>query len=114
MLTNKQINETETIYQIIDSGKIYDDLINQIRKLLHNEYFGQSVYLEWLLFRWTILRKDKQHLPKRHVSLNEAVTREQRFSFKKGDWECTNCRYHNFHKNIICRSCNSIHPCVIT
>ena len=94
MLTNKQINETETIYQIIDSGKIDDDLINEIRKLLHNEYFHQSCYLEWLLFRWSILRNDKQHLPKRHVSLNDAVTREKRFSFKKGDLQYTHRKKH--------------------
>ena len=89
MLSNRQINDTEAVYLIIDSGKIEGDLINEIRKLLHNEYFEQYCYLDWLLCRWTIIRKDKQHLPQKYVSLNETVvTREKGFSSKKGDWEC--------------------------
>ena len=83
MLTNKQINDTEAVCLIIDSGKINGDLINEIRKRLRNEYFEQYCYLDWLLCRWTVIRKDKQHLPKKYVSLNEAVIRESRFLLKR-------------------------------
>ena len=45
MLSNKQINDTEAAYLIIDSGKINDDLINEIRKLLHNDFLSNIVIL---------------------------------------------------------------------
>ena len=68
MLDYNTITLTEAIYITLDSGYVNDIVANEIRENIYKDNFEQHCYLEWLLNRWTLLRKSKYDLPKRKMS----------------------------------------------
>ena len=62
-LTNIEIIEAEAIFLCIDWGVISEEKAKEIMINIKNKSWEQYVYLEWLLLRWTLLRKDHKHLP---------------------------------------------------
>jgi hypothetical protein len=117
MLNDDQITEAECVYLSIDSGGLSDDAIFKCREYIYNKCHEQHVYLEWLLIRWTNLRKGFTHLPKRVENTNTGITftlvKQKKLNnyrkYKNGDWICNNCGDHQFSKNTICRMCNTTH-----
>ena len=109
MLSEDKITETEAVYISIDSGMLTDEIIFELRDNIYNANFEQHCYLEWLLIRWTILRKNPQHLPKRIVKLDTSIknTTHKKIKFKPGDWLCNICNDHQFANNKYCRMCNT-------
>ena len=68
MLSNKQLNQVESLFLDIDSKKIdrkYYYLINETVNMVFTINPYQGEYLLWLLNRWVLLRNNKSHLPKR-------------------------------------------------
>ena len=116
MLTDTEITETESVFLALDSGDLTDEIIFKLREYIYNKYFEQHCYLDWLLDRWTILRKHRHQLPKRTIK-NLMDRREvyayvpdkkkKTFQFKPGDWRCIKCTDHQFAKNTVCRVCGS-------
>ena len=109
MLTDTQITETEAVFFALDSGDLTHETIFELREYIYNNNFEQHCYLQWLLIRWTILRKNKHHLPTRTVNHDIPVPlkKEKTFKFKPGDWKCIKCNDHQFAKNTVCRVCGS-------
>ena len=67
MLTDTDIIITESVFLALDSGDLTDEIIFKLREYIYNKYFEQHCYLDWLLDRWTILRKHRHQLPKRTI-----------------------------------------------
>ena len=65
MLNDAQITEVEGVFLAIDSKKINDDLAFAFIDHFYDINLEQRIYLLWLLNRWVLLRKEKNHLPKR-------------------------------------------------
>ena len=122
MLSDDKITETESKYLAIDSGDMTAELVNEIRNYIYLNKFEQHCYLEWLLVRWTNIRKNKTQLPTRttYASINETVIlfglkvpdKIKRYysTFKSGDWICRICGDHQFSNNKVCRICKSSKP----
>ena len=64
-LTNIEIIEAEAIYLCISWNVIPKEKQERAMENLKNKNWEQYVYLEWLLLRWTVLRKHPEHLPAR-------------------------------------------------
>ena len=62
-LSNIEIVEAEALFLCIDWGVISEEQGKNIMTNMKQRSFEQYVYLEWLLLRWTLLRKDNKHLP---------------------------------------------------
>ena len=62
-LTNIEIIEAESIFLCIDWKVISEEKAVHIMTGMKKKSFEQYVYLEWLLLRWRLLRKDHKHLP---------------------------------------------------
>ena len=111
MLDYNTITLIEALYLALDSGYVSNSGANEIRENVYNNNFEQYCYLEWLLNRWTLLRKYKYDLPKRKIELknielksNKGLTNKHRY----GDWYCINCRFHSFARNMYCPRCGTI------
>lgn len=65
MLSDNQITEVEGVFLAIESKKISYDLSSAFIERFYDTNREQYKYLLWLLNRWVLLRKDKNHLPKR-------------------------------------------------
>ena len=104
MPDNNTIALTEAIYITLDSGYVNNIVANTIRENVYINNFEQHCYLEWLLNRWTLLRKYKYDLPKRKNDLKKGLTNKYRY----GDWYCINCGFHSFARNYHCPRCGTI------
>ena len=62
-LTNIEIIEAESIFLAIDWKCISPEKAEQVMINMKHRSFEQYVYLEWLLLRWRLFRKDHKHLP---------------------------------------------------
>ena len=64
-LTNIEIIETESIFLCIDWKVISAEKAEHIMINMKQRSWEQYIYiyLEWLLLRWRLLRKDYKHLP---------------------------------------------------
>ena len=62
-LNSIQIAETEAIFLCIDWKVITDQQAEIAMIDIKKKSWEQYVYLEWLLLRWSVLRKDYKHLP---------------------------------------------------
>ena len=69
MLDYNTITLIEALYLTLDSGYVSNSVANEIRENVYINNFEQHCYLEWLLNRWTLLRKYKNDLPKRKFDL---------------------------------------------
>ena len=107
MLSDIEITETEAIFLTLVSGKCSDQYCNELIEHVMKS-FEKYCYLKWLLSRWVHLRDNKNHLPKRRVSLDKCVIRQRKK--RKGDWYCPNCGDHQFKHNMNCRVCGELNP----
>ena len=68
MLTKLELNICEAVYLCFKyetiSPKIKKQLINTVYNLPNPEAF---IYLEWLLYRWSIIKPINQLLPRKHI-----------------------------------------------
>ena len=53
-------------------------LTDKLREYIYNNNFEQHCYLDWLLDRWTILRKHRHQLPKRTIKHDAYVPDKKR------------------------------------
>ena len=65
MLTPKQITEVEAIYICRNYSTITDDLYVICIEHFYDANLEQFMYLKWLINRWPLLRKNKNHMPTR-------------------------------------------------
>ena len=111
MLDYNTITLIEALYITLDSGYINDSVANTIRENVYINNFEQHCYLEWLLNRWTLLRKHKHDLPKRKIELKNIDLKKNKgfvYKFLYGDWYCKNCNFHSFARNTYCPNCGTI------
>ena len=64
-LSNIEIIEAEAIYLCIDWNVITEEQKETAMKNTNKKNWEQYVYLEWLIYRWTTIRKHNKHLPAR-------------------------------------------------
>jgi hypothetical protein len=69
MLTPKQITEIEAVYICRNFNTISDDIFVLLIERFYDINLEQFIYLKWLLTRWPLLRKHKNHMPARIVYL---------------------------------------------
>ena len=69
MLTPKQITEAEAVYICRNFNTINDDIFVLLMKRFYENNLEQFIYLWWLLTRWPLIRKDKNHMPTRILYL---------------------------------------------
>ena len=62
-LTNIEIIEAESIFLCIDWKVISEEKAEQLMIDMKKRSWEQYVYLEWLIYRWSKIRKDYRHLP---------------------------------------------------
>ena len=65
MLKDCETTEIEYIFMLIDCGAIPSFTTLRFLEWLNQKDIERFVYLNWLLARWTMLRRDKNHLPQR-------------------------------------------------
>ena len=64
MLNDCETTEIECIFMLIDRGVILSFTTLRFIEWLKND-IERFAYLNWLLVRWAVLRRDKNHLPQR-------------------------------------------------
>ena len=62
-MTDEEITLCEVLYLCIDGKLIDDNLIRLFYDKIKNT--EMDAYVNWLINRWSMLRKNKSHLPKR-------------------------------------------------
>ena len=70
MLSDRQINQVESLFLAIDSKQIDREHFYLIDEIIDKVFIispKQGVYLLWLLNRWIYLRNHPNHLPKRII-----------------------------------------------
>jgi hypothetical protein len=67
MLSDCQTAELEVIFMLIDRDCIPHLTISKFIEWLKNNDIERYAYLNWLLMRWPILRRDENHLPQRRL-----------------------------------------------
>ena len=65
MLNDCEITEIECIFVLFDHGVILSFTILRFLDWLKKKDIERFAYLNWLLVRWTKIRRDKNHLPQR-------------------------------------------------
>ena len=70
-MKDEEIDTAEHLYVWISNGYLNGKVANDIVRILEKTECG--VYLEWLLNRWSMLRRDKNHLPKRITKKNISI-----------------------------------------
>ena len=71
MLTYSQISEVEAIYLIHGCGFLVDDeILYKLRERICSSNSEQHAYLHWLFNRWTFIKEQKYHMPKRVIKLD--------------------------------------------
>jgi hypothetical protein len=68
MLSDKQINQVESLFLAVDSkqtDRAYFDLIDIAIEQVFRISNKQGIYLLWLMNRWVYLRSNPKHLPTR-------------------------------------------------
>ena len=76
MLSDKQINQVESLFVAVDSKKTnraYFYLIDEVIERVFNISNNQGIYLLWLMNRWVYLRSKTNHLPTRIIQFGQEV-----------------------------------------
>ena len=73
MLNESEITLVESVYLVLDREVLTSEIALQIQDYVYKHNFEQHVYLQWLINRWSVLKRDKHHLPLRRLNLNEYV-----------------------------------------
>ena len=68
MLTKLELNICEAVYLCIHYETISPDIKNQLIKTVYDLKNKEAyLYLQWLLYRWTIIKPINQLLPRQHI-----------------------------------------------
>ena len=70
MLNDTEITLVEGVYLAISYGELPDEVELQIQHYIYKHNFEQYVYLQWLINRWSFLKRDEHHMPLRTTKLN--------------------------------------------
>ena len=73
MLNDSEITLVESIYLVLDRDILTSEIALQIQDYVYKHNFEQHVYLQWLINRWSFLKRDKHHLPLRTININNHV-----------------------------------------
>ena len=78
-MTDEEITMCEVLYFCIDRQLIDYHMINLFYDKIKNT--EMDAYVNWLVNRWPILRKDKDHLPKRFEKKYKTIYIEDGFEY---------------------------------
>ena len=68
MLTKLELNITEGVYICLNNASISYEIKNQLIKTVYNLQNKEAyIYLQWLIYRWTIIKPSNQLLPRKHI-----------------------------------------------
>ena len=76
MLSDKQINQVESLFLAVDSkqtNRAYFYLIDEVIERVFKISNKQGIYLLWLMNRWVYLRSNTNHLPTRIIQFGQEV-----------------------------------------
>ena len=76
-MTDEEITLCEVLYLCIDGQLIDDNLIRLFYDKIKNT--EMDAYVNWLINRWPMLRKDEKHLPKRFEKKYKTIYIEDGF-----------------------------------
>ena len=91
VLTEREFAQAEAIFLLIDNGVVSYDQTNNFMACMKHLNYEISAFMDWLLFRWVLLRKHKFHLP---TQTNKAVY-------------CTNCGGSVLSSHNYCGNCGT-------
>ena len=67
-LTKLELNICEAVYLCVNYETINPIIKNQLIKTVYNLPNPEAfIYLEWLLYRWSIIKPINQLLPRKHI-----------------------------------------------
>ena len=68
MLSELELNICEAVYLCIHYKTINQEIKNQLIKTVYNLQNKEAyIYLQWLIYRWTIIKPSNQLLPRKHI-----------------------------------------------
>ena len=70
-MKDEEIDTAEYLYVWISRNYLNETVAKDILRILQKSECG--IYLNWLLKRWSRLRRDKNHLPKRITKKNISI-----------------------------------------
>ena len=91
VLSEREFAQAEAIFLLIDNGVVSYDQTNNFMACMKHLNYEISAFMDWLLFRWVLLRKHKFHLP---TQSNKAVY-------------CTNCGGSVLSSHNYCGNCGT-------
>ena len=78
-MTDEEITMCEVLYFCIDRQLIDYHMINLLYDKIENT--EMDAYVDWLVNRWPVLRKHKNHLPKRFEKKCKTIYIEDGFEY---------------------------------
>ena len=111
MLNESEITLVESVYLVLDRDVLTSEIVLQIQDYVYKHNFEQHVYLQWLINRWSVLKRDKHHLPLRRLNLNKYVESHPivKLQNQKKQWECKSCYYRQSRHHNFCSFCGIAH-----
>ena len=68
MLTKIELNICEGVYLCVNNPSINYEIKNQLIKTVYNLQNEEAyIYLQWLIYRWSIIKPSNQLLPRKHI-----------------------------------------------
>ena len=68
MLTKLELNICEGVYLCVHNPSINYEIKNQLFKTVYNLQNEEAyIYLQWLIYRWSIIKPSNQLLPRKHI-----------------------------------------------
>ena len=68
MLTKLELNIVEAVYLCYNYKTINQEIKNQLIKTVYNLQNKEAyIYLQWLIYRWTIIKPRNQLLFRKHI-----------------------------------------------
>ena len=68
MLTKLEINSCEAVYLCIHYEKLSPEAQSQLMKTVYDLKHKEAyIYLQWLFYRWSIIKPINQLLPRKHI-----------------------------------------------
>ena len=70
MLTKLELNICEAVYLCLHYETISPEIKNPLVKIVYDKKREAFIYLQWLIYRWTIIKPINQLLPRKHIFKN--------------------------------------------
>jgi len=107
MLNDSEITLVESIYLVLEGDILTDEMQLLLNDYVYRHNFEQHVYLQWLINRWSFLKRDKHHFPLRRLNLNKYVELHPivKLQNTKKIWECKSCYLKQSARHNFCSSC---------